>query len=41
MAGLPLEAKRFAIANAGPTALDGEAILRVEGKAGEILPALL
>ena len=41
VAGLPLEAKRFAIANDGPTALDGEALLRVEGKAGEILPALL
>jgi NAD-dependent deacetylase len=41
VAGLPLEAKRFAIANAGPTALDGRAVLRVEGRAGEILPALL
>jgi NAD-dependent deacetylase len=41
VAGLPLEARRFAIANVGPTALDDRAVLRVEGKAGEILPALL
>jgi NAD-dependent deacetylase len=41
VAGLPLEAKRFAIVNVGPTALDHHAVLRVEGKAGEILPALL
>jgi NAD-dependent deacetylase len=41
VAGLPLEAKRFAIVNVGPTALDRRAVLRVEGKAGEILPALL
>jgi NAD-dependent SIR2 family protein deacetylase len=41
VAGLPLEAKRFAIVNVGATALDGRALLRVEGKAGEILPALL
>jgi NAD-dependent deacetylase len=41
VAGLPLKAKRFAVANLGPTALDRQAILRVEGKAGEILAALL
>ena len=41
VAALPLEAKRFAIANVGPTALDRQAALRVEGRAGEILPALL
>jgi NAD-dependent deacetylase len=41
VAGLPLEARRFAIVNVGPTALDRRAILRVEGRAGEILPALL
>jgi NAD-dependent deacetylase len=41
VAGLPLEAPRFAIVNVGPTALDREALLRVEGKAGEVLPALL
>jgi NAD-dependent deacetylase len=41
VAGLPLEARRFAIVNVGPTALDPHAALRVEGKAGEILPALL
>jgi NAD-dependent deacetylase len=41
VAGLPLEAPRFAIVNVGPTALDDRAVLRVEGKAGEILPALL
>jgi NAD-dependent deacetylase len=38
---LPLESRRFAIVNVGPTALDRRAVLRVEGKAGEILPALL
>ncbi|HEV3403324.1 MAG TPA: Sir2 family NAD-dependent protein deacetylase, partial [Gaiellaceae bacterium] len=41
VAGLPLEAKRFAIVNVGPSALDRRAVLRVEGKAGVILPALL
>jgi NAD-dependent deacetylase len=41
VAGLPLEAKRFAIVNVGPTALDDRALLRVDGKAGDVLPALL
>jgi NAD-dependent deacetylase len=41
VAGLPLEAPRFAIVNVGPTALDDRAALRVEGRAGEVLPALL
>ena len=41
VAELPLEAPRFAIVNIGPTALDRRAALRVEGKAGEVLPALL
>jgi len=41
VAELPLETVRaggsFAIVNRGPTALDGEAMLRVEGSAGETL----
>ena len=41
VAELPLEAPRFAVVNVGPTSLDGRAALRVEGRAGEVLPALL
>jgi NAD-dependent protein deacetylase/lipoamidase len=41
VADLPLETVRsggsFAIVNRGPTALDGEAVLRVDGSAGETL----
>ncbi len=41
VAGLPLEAKRFAIVNRGPTALDARAALRIEGSAGATLAALV
>ena len=41
IAGLPLEARSFAIVNRGPTALDENAALVVEGGAGETLSALV
>ena len=41
VAGLPLEARGFAIVNRGPTALDGDAILKIDGSAGETLAAVL
>jgi NAD-dependent deacetylase len=45
VAELPLEAARcggfLAIVNRGPTALDGRADVRIDGSAGEVLPALL
>ena len=41
VAGLPLEARSFAIVNRGPTALDGQALLKVDGSAGETLSAVL
>jgi NAD-dependent protein deacetylase/lipoamidase len=45
VAELPGETQRHggavAIVNRGPTAFDGEADLRIEGSAGEILPAVL
>ncbi len=41
VAGLPLEAPAFAIVNRGPTALDEQAALVVDGGAGETLTALL
>ena len=41
VAGLPLEARSFAVVNRGPTALDGKAELKIEGGAGEILVAML
>jgi NAD-dependent deacetylase len=45
VAGLPLETVRaggsVAIVNRGPTALDGRAVLRLEGGAGEILAAAI
>jgi NAD-dependent deacetylase len=41
VAGLPLEARAFAIVNRGPTALDAQALLKVDGSAGETLSAVL
>lgn len=41
VAGLPLEARAFAIVNRGPTALDEQAILRVDAGAGETLASVL
>ena len=41
VAGLPLEAQAFAIVNRGPTALDEQALLKVDAGAGETLSALL
>ena len=41
VAGLPLEAQAFAIVNRGPTALDEQALLKVDGAAGETLAAVL
>ena len=41
VAGLPLEARSFAIVNRGPTALDDRAALVVDGGAGETLAALV
>ena len=41
VAGLPLEAHAFAIVNRGPTALDDQALLKVDAGAGETLSALL
>jgi NAD-dependent deacetylase len=40
-AGLPLQAGAFAIVNLGPTALDEQAILKIEGSAGEVLSAVV
>jgi NAD-dependent deacetylase len=40
VAGLPLEARAFAVVNRGPTALDGEAVLTIDAGAGETLSAL-
>jgi NAD-dependent deacetylase len=40
-AGLPLEARSFAIVNRGPTALDDQALLRIDGGAGETLTAVV
>jgi NAD-dependent protein deacetylase/lipoamidase len=37
VAGLPLEARAFAIVNRGPTALDERALLKVDASAGELL----
>jgi len=39
-AGLPLEARAFAIVNRGPTALDDQALLRIDAGAGETLTAV-
>jgi NAD-dependent deacetylase len=41
VAGLPLEARAFAIVNRGPTALDDQAILRLDAGAGATLAAVL
>jgi NAD-dependent deacetylase len=41
VAGLPLEARAFAIVNRGPTALDDRALLKVDAGAGETLSAVL
>jgi len=41
VAGLPLEARSFAIVNRGPTALDEQAELKIDAAAGETLSALL
>ena len=40
-AGLALEARAFAIVNRGPTALDEQALLKVDAGAGETLEALV
>lgn len=41
VAGLPLEARAFAIVNRGPTALDDQALLKLDAGAGETLTAVL
>jgi NAD-dependent deacetylase len=41
VAGLPLDARSFAIVNRGPTALDDHAMLRVDAAAGETMQALV
>jgi NAD-dependent deacetylase len=41
VAGLPLEAGAFAIVNRGPTALDAQAVLKVDAGAGETLTTVL
>jgi NAD-dependent deacetylase len=41
VAGLPLEAQAFAVVNRGSTALDEQALLRVDAGAGETLSAVL
>jgi NAD-dependent deacetylase len=41
VAGLPLEARGFAILNSGPTALDDQALLKVDAPAGKTLTAVL
>jgi NAD-dependent deacetylase len=41
VAGLPLEARAFAIVNRGPTALDDQALLKIDGGAGETLSAVV
>jgi NAD-dependent deacetylase len=41
VAGLPLEARAFAIVNRGPTALDDQAVLKLNAGAGETLSAVL
>ncbi len=37
VAGLPLEARSFAVVNRGATALDGDAVLKIDAPAGETL----
>ncbi len=41
VAGLPLEARAFAIVNQGPTALDEQALLKIDAGAGETLTAVV
>jgi NAD-dependent protein deacetylase/lipoamidase len=41
VAGLPLEARAFAIVNRGPTALDDRAVLKIDAAAGVTLSAVL
>lgn len=41
VAGLPLETRAFAIVNQGPTALDDQALLKVDAGAGETLAAVV
>jgi NAD-dependent deacetylase len=41
VAGLPLEARAFAIVNRGPTALDDRALLKIDAPAGETLAAVV
>ena len=41
VAGLPLEARAYAIVNRGPTALDERALLKLDAPAGETLTAVL
>ena len=41
VAGLPLEARAFAIVNRGPTALDDRALLKIDAAAGETLTAVV
>jgi NAD-dependent deacetylase len=41
VAGLPLEARSFAIVNRGPTALDDGAVLKIDAGAGDTLAAVL
>ncbi len=41
VAGLPLEARAFAIVNRGPTALDDQAALKIDAAAGETLTAVV
>ncbi len=41
VAGLPLEARSFAVVNRGPSALDGRAELKIDGNAGQTLAAVL
>jgi NAD-dependent deacetylase len=41
VAGLPLEAQAFAIVNRGPTALDAQALLKLDAWSGETLSAVV
>jgi NAD-dependent deacetylase len=41
VAGLPLEARAFAIVNRGATALDEQALLTIDAAAGETLAAVV
>lgn len=41
VAGLPLEARSFAVVNRGPTALDEHAVLKIDASAGATLTAVL